>query len=43
MFEHARCQADALDEPAFAESGLAEEDDILLAANEVGLGEGFDL
>ena len=43
LFEHARSQADALDEPAFAESGLAEEDDILLAANEIGLGEGFDL
>ena len=43
LFEHARSQADALDQPAFAQAGLADEDDVLLAADEVALGQGFDL
>ena len=43
LFEHARRQADALDQPAFPQAGLADEDDVLLAANEVALSQGFDL
>ena len=43
VFEHARSQADALDQPAFSQAGLADEDDVLLAADEVALGQGFDL
>ena len=43
LFEHARGQADALDQPAFSQAGLADEDDVLLAADEVALGQGFDL
>ena len=43
LFEHARSQADALDQPAFSQAGLADEDDVLLAANEVALGQSFDL
>ena len=43
MLEHARSQADALDEPAFAEAALARKDDVLLAADEVALGQRFDL
>ena len=43
MFEHASSQADALDQPAFAQAGLADEDDVLLAADEVALGQRFDL
>ena len=43
LFEHARRQANALDEPAFSQTGLTDEDDVLLAADEVTLGQGFDL
>ena len=32
-----------LDEPAFPQAGLADEDDVLMAADEVALGQGFDL
>src|SRR5208283_3474336 len=43
LFEHTRRQADTLDQPAFSQTGLADEDDVLLAANEVTLGERLDL
>src|ERR1700694_2669017 len=35
LFEHAGSQADALDQPAFSQAGLTDEDDVLLAADEV--------
>ena len=43
LFEHASGQADALDQSAFAQAGLAREDHVLAAADEVALGQGFDL
>ena len=43
VFEQTRGQTDALDEPAFSEARLPDENDVLFAANEVTLGEGFDL
>ena len=43
MFEHAGSQADALNQPAFPQSGLTHDDDVLLATDEVALGQGFDL
>ena len=43
LFEHAGRQANALDQPAFSQAGLPDEDDVLLAADEVALGQGLDL
>ena len=43
LFEHARGQADALDQSAFAQAALADEDDVLFAADEVALGQRLDL
>ena len=43
LFEHASGQADALDQSAFAQAGLARKDHVLAAADEVALGQGFDL
>lgn len=41
--EHASGLSDVLDQPALSQARLANEDDVLVAANEVPLGEGFDL
>ncbi len=43
VFEHTGRQADALDEPAFPQAGLTHENNVLIAANEVALGQGLDL
>src|SRR5581483_8367359 len=43
LFEQARGQSNALDEPALSQSRLPDKDDILLAADEVALGQGLDL
>ncbi len=43
LLEHASGQADALDQSAFAQAGLAGKDHILAAADKVALGQVFDL
>lgn len=43
MFEHTGRQADTLDEPAFSQAGLTHENNVLVAADEVALGQGLDL
>ena len=43
LFEHARCQANTLDQSAFSQAALPHKNDVLFAADEVALGQRLDL